>query len=148
MNNEKSLLLTVNGLVSGSPTVVNRQEAMKVYYFGCRNDSGHYLWDRQRRSVEYWDRLAHASISPVPWPRLDGELCDGGYGVQGRARLHHKDGWTALAFADRSIDKRPGSNSAFFFEATFDFEQAVAAARQHFPEIVERFPFEIVPRPS
>lgn len=105
------------------------------FYFGCWQTSGHYFHKRRMRTV-------HGAVNEVPW----------GYGVEklmpkaqieGEAALHHKDGWTALSFADRSVDARPGSHSTFVFKDVLDFEDALAAAREHYPEVFRRFKFEV-----
>jgi hypothetical protein len=55
----------------------------------------------------------------------------------------HKDGWTAIAFWDRSLDKRPGSSSAFILEGTHSFEDMLETAREKFADIFARLTFEI-----
>jgi hypothetical protein len=64
--------------------------------------------------------------------------------VQGEALLHHAKGWTALAFWDRSVDSRPGSNAVFFADAYRGFDAMLADAREHWPTIFARFGFEII----
>lgn len=116
-----------------------------VLYFGCRNVPGHYLVNEAGRTL--WDYPP-----ALPWRSIDGTLPPGG-GEQnwrnpqpeGLAALHHKDGWTALAFWDRSVDERGGCNSAFFFPETLDFDAATAAARAAFPDVWKRFTFDVVP---
>lgn len=109
----------------------------RSFYFGCWLDAGHYFFNRSMRT----ERDAHRA---VPW----------GYGVeklmpkaqvQGEAALHHKTGWTALSFADRSVDSRGNSHSTFVFEDILDFEDALAAAREHYPRVFQRFTFEVTP---
>lgn len=108
---------------------------MKAYYFGCVNRAGHYFWDvnlhkaRGTRGVYKPDGL--------PWEHVDGKLVDEGR-PQGEAWLHHKGGWTALAFNDRTVDSRPGSNSAFFFGWEMDFDTTLVTAERVFPVIMER----------
>jgi hypothetical protein len=84
--------------------------------------------------------------SPVPWDAdlLDNKLCPShSASPEGVAQLHHKDGWTALAFWDRSVDSRPGSHSTFFTEGTHDFTAMVEICKRDFPEVWARYPFEI-----
>ena len=118
---------------------------MKVYYFGCIGEAGHFLWspeDRFRHTETYYHQ---------PWGnRLDGCLCpDCGYqGLiaqnEGEAFLHHKDEWTAVAFWDRTGDERRNSNSAFIAEGTFTFDEMVTAAKAQWPKVWNRFTFEVV----
>lgn len=110
------------------------------YYFGCIGGSGHYMF--------------HASGSPrlsyfqQPWQKLDGGLQPTGQQVQGPALLHHKDGWTALCFWDRSVDGRPGSNSNFLSTGNHTFEEMIELAKKYFPMVMARFNFSIVLHPG
>lgn len=114
---------------------------MYCYYFGCRRPGtlGHYWFDR------HGERLAPKphGTSPrgVPWAYVDGKLNPSHR--QGDAAIHHKDGWTALAFEDHSVDVRPGSNSVFVFEELLTFDAAVEKARRCFPWVWARFSFEV-----
>ena len=114
---------------------------MNSYYFGChsKEDIGHFFFSPgMRRSKR------HDVDELVPW----------GYGVdskdfmdpqqiEGRAVLKRKDGWTALAFADRSADSRGNSKSVFLFDCLLDFHGALARAKEQFPEVFDRFAFAI-----
>lgn len=107
---------------------------------GTWGQPGHYWWTPQREQ-HYFGRSDRTP--PGPW----GELDRGGLYPserEGEARLHHKDGWTVLCFANRMDDPRPGSHAAFLFHEHLDFEGAVAAMREHFPDVVRRFDFEVV----
>lgn len=110
----------------------------QVLYFGCIGEAGHYLWNHRGRQTTDW-----ASIQP--W----GEEVDGGLAPQdngerqGEALLHHKGGWTAIAFWDRSVDSRPGSNSAFLVDREVGFDVAVTLAKTNFPAVWARFGFEV-----
>jgi hypothetical protein len=121
---------------------------MKVYYFGCLYEPGHYLWENMHmRNSELFRQQ--------PWgPRLDGYIHGSTvrdmtlYIPEGRAWLHHLNGWTLLSFWDHSVDTRPGSNSAFIAEGTFTFDEMVMAAKAHWPEVWKRFTFEVVEAPD
>lgn len=113
---------------------------MKVFYFGCWDAIGHFLRTPSGATV---------STSKTPWGNaVDGGLCPGGRDPLGRvhteaqregmAALHHKDGWTALAFWDRSVDTRYGSNSAFLAEGTLTLPQMMTLACESFPGIMAR----------
>lgn len=115
-----------------------------AFYFGTYQGAGHYLRDLHWNSRRY-DRNGDGGWdAPFPWSNIDGGLTPP-RGREGEAALHHKDGWTALAFVNYTDDNRGGSNSVFFFKGTLTFEEAVAATRALFPHVVERFAFEIVP---
>lgn len=117
---------------------------MRAFYFGCVGSSGHHFHATGARQ-RLWPRgKGYTEAFGIPWPQLDGPLApDNPNEVEGLALLHYKDGWTALSFADRSIDHRGGSHSTFIFEASLNFEAAVEAAETHFPEVVARYGFAI-----
>lgn len=76
-----------------------------------------------------------------PWPYLDGTLCciTKGYQRQGVATLHHKAGWTALAFWDRTGDSRPGSHSTFVYPGTLRYEDMLTQAEHDWPGLFDRY---------
>jgi hypothetical protein len=69
--------------------------------------------------------------SPHGWKRPDSQL-------EGVCRLHHKDGWTALAFWDRSGDSRRNSCSVVIMKGEHDFATMVEIFEQEFPGIHAR----------
>lgn len=115
-----------------------------AFYFGTFKRAGHYLWDEWMDTVR-WSGTGEGFRYhwPGPWRKLDGELNPNRN--EGEAALHHKDGWTALAFANYTDDRRGNSNSAFFFKEILDFEAAVAMAHERFPRVVRRFEFDLFP---
>lgn len=110
------------------------------YYFGCIGDTGHYLW------MSPWAHAPHIIMhKDNPWgTSIDGKLCPPGAQVQGQALLHHLNGWTALAFWDRSVDSRPGSCSVFLATYTVSFDEMLELARARFAPVLSRFKFTIV----
>lgn len=108
---------------------------MDVIYFGCIGQAGHYAWDRGgRRRLSEWPKWSHGD--GLFTPRGD---------VEGEALRHVVHGHTVIAFADRSVDKRPGSNSFFAVPGEMAFDQAVIEAKQAWPQVWERFSFEVRP---
>lgn len=107
-------------------------------YFGCWNNLGHYFWTVRGERSDYG-----AAKASVPWLSIDGRLNPSER--QGEAALHHAGGVTALAWADRTVDKRSGSNSIVFLAGTLTFEEAVAAASEAFPHVMERQPTPLSP---
>jgi hypothetical protein len=107
---------------------------MKAFYYGCKkltdgDQVGHYLYEPGLRS----------SFDTTPWGHYpDGTLLGESRQVQGECVLTQKDGWTALSFWDRTGDTRGNSNSNFFFEGIYTFEQMVELSKQYFPEIMNR----------
>ncbi len=114
-----------------------------VLYFGPLKESGHYLFYETGRRVPF--QLAD-TICPWKTFEIDGKLqpgCPDPEGplrrrtrsmCEGEAFLHHKGGWTALAFWDYTIDKRPASSSTYIAKGVFTFEEMVELAKVRFTE--------------
>jgi hypothetical protein len=103
-----------------------------VYYFGAWGEPGHHLWTPGRRSAWEVERS-------LPWRHLDAALVNPHPDQpEGIARLHHRDGWTALAFWDRSCDRRFGSNSAIIARGERGAAEMLALFEQHFPAVWQR----------
>lgn len=148
---EPDLMVGMAGLVTQNWRDVllflDRSSVAKAttYWFGCGNHSaGHYMEASPYNGRETMP--AHDFLYRNPWGlEVDSGLCPKRVGErEGSAQLHHKAGWTALAFWDRSgYDHRPGCNSCFIAEGTLSFAAMMAAARHHFPLIVARLLFEV-----
>lgn len=125
-------------------------------YFGCWGGTGHFLSDARGHMARDIRREF-----PLHERRVDGAFCgdpalaeyqrdrthwrgDEEHQPEGRARLHHIDGWTVLAFWDRSVDDRFGSNSAFLLPGILSATEAHAAAKAAFPAVWDRFRFAVV----
>jgi hypothetical protein len=121
---------------------------MLVRYFGCWEQAGHFLCDEHGRHMH--------DEKVCPWKdyEIDSKLQPGCYEdrgywqhrgpeTEGEALVHHKDGWTALSFWDRSVDKRGKCNSTFMAEGIHDFETMKKIAMERFPKIWSRFTFEV-----
>lgn len=125
---------------------------MKVLYFGCVRQAGHFMFNESLCHVHPevagpWNPYDHLNgidcqLQPGCW--LDNDRWRHGVEVEGAARLHHRDGWTAMSFWDRSVDKRGGCNSTFFAEGTWSFAEMISIAITHYPDVWRRFKFEIV----
>lgn len=116
----------------------------RVAYFGRWGAPGHYL--RSPSGATLWD-----GVGPFRWDELDGAFCVNARRLgarrspvpeadqeQSACKLTHRRGWTVLAFWDRTGDARGNSNSAFIAEGALGFEEMLAAAREHFPELLAR----------
>lgn len=131
----------------GAPIKPVRVNGDMVYFFGCWNGrAGHYLFDPHGASYR------HNEL--IPWANIDGSLCHGAdekgdadihRQVEGEAKLHHFDGWTALAWWDRSVDVRYGSNAALFAKGTHTFDDMIHIMRNWFPSIMARFKYVVRP---
>lgn len=104
-------------------------------YFGCIGRAGHFLYNSDGRTI--YPRRGEW----FPWglDEIDGPLQpQTEEQVEGLCVLHRRDGWTCIAWWDRSEDSRPNSNSALFVEGYRDFEQMVGELSQHFPQVMLR----------
>lgn len=114
-------------------------EPGKVYFFGCKDTGGHYCFDPEGgKSTGYnW---------PGPWnKKIDGTLPPQRDKTEFKCTVTHKEGWTALAFWDYTIDTRPGSNSAFFTRGEYDFEEMLQLAKHAWPRLFkDRFRDKLV----
>lgn len=127
-----------------------------MIYFGCWGPAGHYFYrpDGHCSSKEVRHKMAAEGI----YPMIDGGFCPGSHQnpdgstrrpergppqEEGVARLTHHNGWTILAFWDRTGDTRYGSNSNFIRGDLWDFKTMVAKAKETYPRLWERFTFEV-----
>lgn len=99
-----------------------------AHYLGCIADTGHTLLTEELGSRFDFSERRALSVE---------------HQIEGVAKVHHLGGWTALAFWDRSVDSRPGSNSVFIFRGELTFDAAVARAKEKFPTVWGRLQFEV-----
>jgi hypothetical protein len=127
----------------------------EMYFFGPWERAGHYL-HREDGCTDY------EAEKTIPWTlgQLDGGIqphlcgkeesgkrCYGGTcAPQGIASVHHKDGWTALAFWDSSVDHRSGCVSVYLAKGDFDFTQIVDMAKMRFAKRWNKMPFDVLYR--
>lgn len=123
-----------------------------AYFYGVqpKTSAGHYLFRPNWKDARFGD------IS-TPWPSRGGPFCEGVTLLrpgrdyrhdprplsetepEGRPRLFHNDGWTAMVMWDRSADHRGACSAAFAFHAPdLTVPQCVHLARCLFPGIIER----------
>jgi hypothetical protein len=121
-------------------------EIVTCYYFGkYSKDSynGHVLYAGNRQVHDY----DLPDDFPIRYPILDGGLLPPKMPqTQGRAELIRLREWTIITFWDRSADTRGQSNSAFVIRGALDFTEAVRLAMKFYPQIWERFGFEVYQR--
>lgn len=126
---------------------------MRAFYFGCVDTSGHYLHSNHGREYGFGELPSsdHPNVVPkddlagFPWGWwIDGDLQPQGDQTEGRCVVHHvASEWTALAFWDRSVDKRPGSCSVFIAEGHHLFAGMVMLFKATFPRVIQRFRFPL-----
>lgn len=110
----------------------------EVLYFGFVANFGHDLRSKRRRVDIYKD---------TPWgARLDGGLLECvPDNPNGKWHEFQKDGWSAVAFWDRSGDKRGASNTAFIVHDEMDGKSILELAAVQWPEVFARPGFPIKP---
>ena len=121
-------------------------ETVETYYFGCWEQSGHF-W-RSKSGYDEERRIETRVPAPLRRGHIDGNFCPGAVAgsqwkktraeVEGEAALHHIDGWTVLAWWDRSVDRRGACNSAIAACGLFDFATMLAITRAQFPTVLTR----------
>lgn len=128
-------------------------DAVRFYFHGIWSDCGHH-WHPAARYMADESQFYPTGCPFAPRGQsVDGTLCRypnernrypcysevKNEQIEGLARLHHKDGWTAIAYWDRSSkDTRYGCNTAFVAEGTHSFDRMLALARHHFPHVIAR----------
>ena len=125
------------------------QPAKAAFYFGCLGRVGHYLHDKDERTIHDGGRIG----SPWTTPLMDnGLLLNGRHPDCYDGKVFWTCGknqagfWFAFFWWDRSVDSRSGSNSGFYVSG-FAFEQidqAFAFAQECFPGVVSRQKFDLV----
>lgn len=127
--------------------------APRAFFFGCWKEAGHYLYERTQdipdrpaglRPVH--DRATRTVLPFSDYGRLDGLFPPVDPAQrQGIARVAFFDGWTIVAFWDRSgPDKRMGCNSAFIIQGELaNARLALSLAEALFPMVWARFPFTV-----
>lgn len=125
-----------------------------MFYFGPWDQAGHHFHGEN-------GYLHHSAFDCCPWQPFSGtsgidcQLQPGCYidryghwkrtdkQIEGEALIHHKNGWTALSFWDRSVDKRGGCNSTYFAEGTFTFDEMVEMAKARFAYRWNKMSFKV-----
>lgn len=105
-----------------------------VYYFGCINQPGHYMWHPRNQ------QQVRATLNQ-PWgDHIDCRVFDTSPMKYKAGRIHHvqKDGWSLLYFADYSVDNRPGSHSTFCINKLMTAEELLQEAQAQWPNVFLR----------
>ena len=108
------------------------------FYFGCGDETGHYWWYNGKKfydpPIGPWGLEIDSCLAPLTKS----------YQAEGACSITHKDGWTALSFWDRSVDKRMGSNSAFVVQGIYEFSEMIAKFKELFPKQHGRLKAELI----
>ena len=120
---------------------------VETYYFGCWRSIGHHLWNPKladRSGLQHYDvekkipKAIAQRIDPCFCPGYDGPHKRDRAEVEGEAALHHVDGWTVLAWWDRSVDSRGACNSAIISKGLYDFTTMLEIGKAQMPHVMER----------
>lgn len=111
-----------------------------IYYFGCSQRSGHYLfeaedgWLRSCRlyTEKDFERFGNHGA------RLDGLFCPPSNWSTQLWMESAVGPWRIISWWDNSIDTRPGSHSTFVGKGYASGEELLAAARPLFREVFDR----------
>src|SRR4051812_43443145 len=126
--------------MSGMAQALEPVTPPRVYYFGCGEGYGHFWFlPRGERTRGWQSSSAVADAMRTVFPRIDGIFTPNDCPeVEGEAKLTYVNGWTVLAWWDRSVDHRGKANSALVCHLPRDFDQMVALLAILFPEVSRR----------
>lgn len=111
-----------------------------VVFYGCIGEPGHYTYARGIGRHWYYE-LGEALGFDRNANKIDCGLTPKGPQQQGKALLHSLNGWTVLAWWDRSgPDHRFGGNSVLAVRGDHTFEQMIARLGADFPDVAARQP--------
>jgi len=118
-------------------------------FFGVGTRPGHYWWSvgAEPAALVFSGLKAglDGRVGDCPFTyEVDGRLQPGGdlKDEEGKCLLHLRNGWTAIAWWDRSgPDKRPGCCSAFVMRGEHAFSSMVAELYRSFPWAANRISF-------
>ena len=111
-----------------------------LLYFGCIKDKGHYLWYNEHNRVPdisvlkslgvegVSDHFLHCLDETFTWPNE----------MQGICKESFVPPFRILAWHDRTIDTRGGSNSALIGVGYTTSQEMVAAAKSQYPSVMQR----------
>lgn len=109
-----------------------------AHYFGCHIRAGHFLWAPGMASHIYYPPMfLDGELAPVSKEWYEQQFIVKFWRLHGVPPMP----WSAFSFWDRTVDKRPGSNSIFYVPGhTVSQEDMVAVTRRLFPEVWARLP--------
>lgn len=121
-----------------------------MVYFGPWDHSGHQffyetgakVYSEERKQLPWQAHEIDGVLQPG-CPRPDDRLQRYGPRIEGEALLHHKDGWTALAFWDSSVDTRPGCTSTYIANGIFTFDEMVKLSSTRFADRWNKMKFQV-----
>lgn len=113
----------------------------QMLYFGCVRDKGHYLYFGENFRIHSSSVLMEYSGLKSITQRFV-ECIDGVYlpliGAQGVYRISQVPPFLIVAWNDRTVDGRPGSNSALLAVGYTAANEIIADAVNHYPSVMNR----------
>lgn len=92
-----------------------------------------------KKTATLFSKREYIEYHNTPWGwDLDELIKTDSTEPDGKLHVSKKDGWTAVAFWDRSVDVRPGAWSGFLVAKDWTAEQVLAEAHNQWPEVVGR----------
>lgn len=107
----------------------------KLFYLGCINKAGHYLWKDQDTEDSYY---GNKEIPEHILSKLDTGFCPKDTAVIGFVQRTNIDDWVILSWWDRSVDSRPGSHSTFAAQGFKNMGELQSEMRNKFPVVFSR----------
>ena len=112
----------------------------KLFYFGCKDSAGHYLWEGPNeiypQTISH--RIGANNANTRFFERMDAVYAPGRTEKEGVYQEVDIDGFKILAWWDRTVDKRPGSNSALIGWGFNTSEEMIEAAKIIYPWVMSR----------
>lgn len=106
----------------------------KLFYFGCIDVAGHYLFPALRDADK--DQMPGTNFKVIQY--IDGLYTPGEYGPQGSAQFTQVGPLSIISWHDFTVDKRPGSNSNIIgYGYTGDQKQII---EDMFKDLKEKLP--------
>jgi hypothetical protein len=135
---------------TGQITLPPELETVEAYHFGYERQAGH-VWQSSNQYTRRWDieKKLPESVACIDGVLQPGCVRDKPHErtrpeVVGEAALHHLDGWTVLAWWDRSGDGRGACNSNLVARGTYDFTTMLEIGKARFPHVMARQTVPIV----
>ncbi len=113
----------------------------KLFYYGCVREIGHHLWEDEgyytSRPESYCKDLP--GVNPSVLNYIDANFTpEGSFGPEGLYNESIVPPLRIVAWNDRSIDSRPGSNSALVGYGYDSGEEMLNDALIKFPSVMNR----------
>jgi hypothetical protein len=112
----------------------------RLLFHGCYKQVGHFLFNEDGSRVWYSQTKSLGFSSYI----LDGALLPNDETREGVCYLSCINGWTIVAFNDRSVDSRPASNACFLYEENVPFSIVLTEARSRMKWFFDRINYDLV----